>query len=49
MSYSEIEYLMNNPTEPTYEKYLKLRKKNLHKMKPITICKFDGKEDLANN
>ena len=40
MSYSQIEYLMNNPTEPDYQKYLKLRKKNLHKMKPIPVCKF---------
>ena len=49
MSYSQIEYLMNNPTEPSYEKYLKLRKKNLHKMKPIPVCTFDGKTDLAND
>ena len=49
MSYSEIEYLMNNPTEPNYEKYLKIRKKNLHKMKSIPICKFDGKANLAND
>ena len=40
---------MNNPAEPTYEKYLKLRKKNLHKMKPIPVCTFDGKTDLAND
>jgi NAD+ synthase len=49
MSYTEIEYLMKNPTEPDYEKYLKLRKKNLHKMKSIPICKFDGKANLAND
>ena len=49
MSYSEIEYLMNNPTEPDYEKYLKIRKKNLHKMKSIPICKFNGKTNLAND
>ena len=49
MSYSEIEYLMNNPTEPDYEKYLKIRKKNLHKMKSIPVCKFNGKTNLAND
>ena len=48
MSYSQIEYLMKNPSEPDYQKYL-YRKKNLHKMKSIPVCKFDGKTNLANN
>jgi nucleoside-diphosphate-sugar epimerase len=45
----EIEYLMKNPGEPEYQKYLKIRKKNLHKMKSIPVCKFDGKTNLAND
>jgi len=49
MTYSQIEYLMKNPGEPDYQKYLKLRKKNLHKMKSIPVCKFDGKTNLAND
>jgi len=49
MSYSQIEYLMKNPSEPAYQKYLSIRKKNLHKMKPIPVCKFDGKTNLAND
>ena len=49
MSYSQIEYLMKNPSEPDYQKYLSIRKKNLHKMKSIPVCKFDGKTNLANN
>ena len=49
MTYSQIEYLMKNPSEPEYQKYLKIRKKNLHKMKPIPVCKFDGKTNLAND
>ena len=49
MSYSQIEYLMKNPSEPAYQKYPYLyRKKNLHKMKSIPVCKFDGKTNLAN-
>jgi len=46
MSYKEIEHLMSRPDEPGYEKYLAIRKKNLHKMKPIPVCKFDGKDTL---
>ena len=46
MSYKQIEFLMDRPSEPGYEKYLEIRKKNLHKMKPIPVCKFDGKDTL---
>jgi len=46
MSYKEIEHLMSRPDEAGYEKYLAIRKKNLHKMKPIPVCKFDGKNTL---
>jgi len=33
---------MINPQSQYYEKYLKIRKPNLHKMKPIPVCKFKG-------
>ena len=46
MSYKQIEFLMDRPDEPGYEKYLALEKKNLHKMKSIPVCKFDGKTSL---
>ena len=41
MSYKEIEFLMERPNEPEYKKYLEIRKKNLHKMEPIPVCKFN--------
>jgi len=43
MSYSELEKAMEDKNDPNYKKYLEIRKKNLHKMKPIPICKFDEK------
>ena len=49
MSYKEIEFLMERPNEPEYKKYLEIRKKNLHKMKSIPVCKFDGKASLETN
>ncbi len=41
MSYSELEEVMKNKNDPNYKKYLEIRNKNLHKMNPIPICKFD--------
>jgi NAD+ synthase len=41
MSYKEIEFLMTRPNEPEYQKYLEIRKRNLHKMKDIPVCKFN--------
>jgi NAD+ synthase len=41
MSYLELESAMKNKDDPNYKKYLEIRKKNLHKMKPIPVCKFD--------
>ena len=49
MSYYELEDAMNDPSSEKYQDYVNLRKKNLHKMKPIPICKFDGKDTLENN
>ena len=41
MSYSELEKAMENENDPNYQKYLKIRKSNLHKMEPIPVCKFN--------
>jgi len=41
MSYEELEKAMTNVNDPNYKKYLEIRKKNLHKMNPIPVCKFD--------
>lgn len=41
MTYKELEEAMVNPKSKNYEKYLEIRKNNLHKMKEIPVCKFD--------
>ena len=41
MTYAELEEAMENKSDPNYKKYLEIRKKNLHKMNPIPVCKFD--------
>ena len=40
LTYEQIEEAMNNPTSGYFEKYMKIRAPNLHKMKPIPVCKF---------
>ena len=40
MSYQELEKAMKDPTSAGYKKYLKIRKRNLHKMNPIPFCKM---------
>merc|ERR1711991_944514 len=40
MSYVELEKAMTNKNDPNYQKYLEIRKKNLHKMEPIPVCKI---------
>ena len=40
MSYQDLEKAMRDPNSSGYKKYLEIRKKNLHKMKPIPICKM---------
>ena len=40
MSYQELEEAMANPNSKNYEKYLKIRENNLHKMSNIPVCKF---------
>ena len=41
MNYAELEKAMKNENDPNHKKYLEIRKKNLHKMNPIPVCKFD--------
>ena len=41
MTYTELEKAMENKDDPNYLKYLEIRKKNLHKMDPIPVCKFN--------
>ncbi len=40
LSYKELEEAMNNESSVNREKYLKLRKENLHKMQAIPVCKI---------
>tara|TARA_B100001996_G_scaffold374973_1_gene354313 strand:+ start:782 stop:1519 length:738 start_codon:yes stop_codon:yes gene_type:complete len=40
LKYKEVEDAMNNPNSPNYEKYIKIRSLNLHKMEPIPVCKI---------
>ena len=40
LKYNEVEDAMKNPDSPNYEKYIKIRKLNLHKMEPIPVCKI---------
>ncbi len=41
MSYEELEKAMKDEKSKGYKKYLEIRKRNLHKMKPIPVCKMD--------
>ena len=41
MSYEDLEKAMEDKNDPNYQKYLEIRKKNLHKMNPIPVCKFN--------
>ena len=40
LKYEELEEAMNNPKSINREKYEKIRNMNLHKMKPIPVCKI---------
>ncbi len=40
MSYQDLEKIMVDPNNPSYKKYLEIRNRNLHKMKPIPVCKM---------
>ena len=41
MSYEDLEKAMKDKNDPNYKKYLEIREKNLHKMKPIPVCTFN--------
>ena len=41
MTYADLEKAMENNQDPNYTKYLEIRKKNLHKIEPIPVCKFN--------
>ena len=43
MTYAELEKVIEDKNDPNYKKFLELRKKNLHKMNPIPVCKFNEK------
>ena len=38
LTYEQIEEAMNNSNSKFYDKYIKIREPNLHKMKPIPVC-----------
>ena len=40
MSYQELEKAMKDPNSDGHKKYMEIRKRNLHKMKPIPFCKM---------
>ena len=40
LSYEQIEAAMSNSNSKYYKKYLKIREPNLHKIKPIPVCKI---------
>jgi NAD+ synthase len=40
MSYQELEEAMKDSNNKGYKKYLEIRKRNLHKMRPIPVCKI---------
>ena len=40
MSYQDLEKAMMDRNSSNYKKYLEIRNRNLHKMKPIPVCKM---------
>ena len=40
MSYKELEEAMKDSSNKNHKKYLEMSKRNLHKMKPIPVCKM---------
>ena len=40
MSYKELEEAIKSPSNKGHKKYLEIRKRNLHKMNPIPVCKM---------
>jgi len=44
MSYHELEKAMVDPSDKNHKKYLAIRKKNIHKMNLIPVCKFEDND-----
>ena len=42
MTYQELEEAIKNQKDKNHKKYLEIRKRNLHKMLPIPVCKMDN-------
>ena len=42
LSYPELEKAIKNTEDKNHKKYLEIRKRNLHKMLPIPVCKMDN-------
>ena len=40
MTYQELEKAMKDPNSAGFKKYMEIRKRNLHKMIPIPVCKM---------
>ena len=40
MSYQELEEAIKDPSNKRHKKYLEIRKRNLHKMNPVPVCKM---------
>ena len=40
MSYQELEKAMEDSSNKNHKKYLEIRKRNLHKMNPVPVCKM---------
>ena len=40
MTYQELEEAIKNSSDKNHQKYLEIRKRNLHKMEPIPVCKM---------
>ena len=40
MSYKELEEAIKDPLNKGHKKYLEIRKRNLHKMNPVPVCKM---------
>ena len=40
MSYKELEDAMKDTSNKNHKKYLEIRKRNLHKMNPVPVCKI---------
>ena len=41
ISYQDLEKAMKDPQDKNHQKYLEIRKRNLHKMRPVPVCKMD--------